>query len=362
MQGILNISLKDIKSNWIALNNASHGKAAAVIKANAYGMGMLKVAQTLIEAGCNYFYVANLDEGIQLRKEFKSEKVKIAVFEGFLKGTEQTYKKFKLNPIINSFDQLKRLKELVNQGYKIQSILNIDTGMNRLGLSQNEIVLLLENKGLLNFIEWDFIMSHLANSHDNKNKENIKQLDKILQFSKIIPNIKLSLANSSGILLGSKFCLGQTRPGIGLYGIDNFGENIKLNSKSLKFPMSLHGPLIQIRDVNIGEKVSYGGIDITKRKSTLATIGIGYADGWLRLLKPNSSFSIMQRNCNIIGNVTMDSFVLDITNLKRKSIKEGDYLCLLDNTNIKKLLNNLDLISYELLTLMGNRLLRKYDS
>ena len=76
MQGILNISLKDIKSNWIALNNASHGKAAAVIKANAYGMGMLKVAQTLIEAGCNYFYVANLDEGIQLRKEFKSENIK----------------------------------------------------------------------------------------------------------------------------------------------------------------------------------------------------------------------------------------------------------------------------------------------
>ena len=158
--------------------------------------------------------------------------------------------------------------------------------MNRLGFNQNEINLLLSNKELLNLIEWDFIMSHLANADKIKNKENVKQLDKILQFSKILPNIKLSLANSAGIMLGSRFCLDQTRPGIGLYGIDNCGNNIKLNSKSLKFPLSLHGPIIQLRNVNVGEKVSYGGVDITKRKSRLATIGIGYADGWLRLLKP----------------------------------------------------------------------------
>ena len=145
------------------------------------------------------------------------------------------------------------------------------------------------------------------------------------------------------------------------YGIDNCGNNIKLNSKSLKFPLSLHGPIIQIRNVNVGEKVSYGGVDITKRKSKLATIGIGYADGWIRLLKPNSSFSIRKKKCSIIGNVTMDSFILDVTNLKEKSLKEGEYLCLLDNTNIRNILNKIDLISYELLTLMGNRLLRKYN-
>jgi len=362
MQGILNISLKDIKSNWISLNNASKGKAAAVVKANAYGMGMIKITQTLIEAGCNYFYVANLCEGIQLRKKFKSENIKIAVFEGFLNGTEQTYKKFRLNPIINNLDQLKRLKTFVNQGFKIKTILNIDTGMNRLGLNQNETNLLLQNKELLDFVEWDFIMSHLANSNDIKNEDNFKQLNKILQFSKIIPNIKLSLANSGGIMLGSDFCLDQTRPGIGLYGIDSFGNNIELNFKTLKFPVSLYAPVIQIRDVNIDEKVSYGGIYITKRKSRLATIGIGYADGWLRLLRPNSTFSIMQKKCNIIGNITMDSFVLDITNLKEKLLKEGEYICLLDKTNIKNILNNLDLISYELLTLMSNRLLRKHNS
>ena len=361
MQAILDISLKDIKSNWVALNNASNGKAAAVIKSNAYGVGMIKVAKTLMRAGCNYFYVANLNEGIQLREKLKSKDIKIAIFEGFLKGSGKSYVKYKLTPIINNLDQLIRLNKLVSQGCKIKAILNIDTGMNRLGFNKSEINLLLSNKDLLNLIEWDFIMSHLANADKIKNRENVKQLDKILQFSKIIPNIKLSLANSAGIMLGSRFCLDQTRPGIGLYGIDNCGNNIKLNSKSLKFPLSLHGPIIQIRNVSVGEKISYGGIDITKRKSRLATIGIGYADGWLRLLKPNSSFSIRKKKCNIIGNVTMDSFVLDVTNLKQKLLKEGEYLCLLDNTNIKNILNKLDLISYELLTLMGNRLLRKYN-
>ncbi len=361
MQAILDISLKDIKSNWVALNNASNGKASAVIKANSYGVGMIKVAKTLMKAGCNYFYVANLNEGIQLRKELKSKDIKIAIFEGFLKGSEQSYVKYKLTPIINNLDQLIRLKTLISQGCIIKAILNIDTGMNRLGFSQNEINLLLSNKELLNRIEWDFIMSHLANADKIKNKENVKQLDKILQFSKILPNIKLSLANSAGIMLGSRFCLDQTRPGIGLYGIDNCGNNIKLNSKSLKFPLSLHGPIIQIRNVNVGEKVSYGGVDITKRKSMLATIGIGYADGWIRLLKPNSSFSIRKKKCSIIGHVTMDSFILDVTNLKEKSLKEGEYLCLLDNSNIRNILNKVDLISYELLTLMGDRLLRKYN-
>ena len=85
MQAILDISLKDIKSNWVALNNASNGKAAAVIKANSYGVGMIKVAKILTKAGCNYFYVANLIEAIQLREELKSKDIKIAIFEGFFK-------------------------------------------------------------------------------------------------------------------------------------------------------------------------------------------------------------------------------------------------------------------------------------
>ena len=122
----------------------------------------------------------------------------------------------------------------------------------------------------------------------------------------------------------------------------------------------MYASIIQIKDVKSGEAVSYGGIDILKRYSKLATIGIGYADGWLRLLKPNSTFLVGDEKCKIIGNITMDSFVLDITNVKKKKLKEGDEICLLDNSNIKYILKNNDIISYELLSLMGNRLIREY--
>ena len=239
MQGILNISLNTIKSNWTALNDASFGKAAAVIKANAYGLGMNQIANALIEVGCNFFYVANLDEALELRKENSSNKISIAIFEGFFEGNEPIYFNNNLIPIINNLNQLKRLNNfnIVNKNNQsMKAILNIDTGMNRLGLSSEEIEFVLKNKSLLNNTRWEFIMSHLANANDTANKSNYQQLNKMKSFSKLIPNVKLSLANTFGIKLGHNFCLDQTRPGIGLYGIDSNGNNINLLSKSLKLP------------------------------------------------------------------------------------------------------------------------------
>ncbi len=360
MQSNLKISLEDIKSNWKSLNEASGGKAAAVVKANAYGMGMLKVVEALIDTGCYYFYVANINEGIKLRKKWNSKKISIAIFEGYFEGNERLYSEYNLIPIINNFDQLIRLNNysVVEGGAK--AILNIDTGMNRLGLNKQETIYLLQNKEILDNIKWDYIMSHLAYAHENENEKNLIQLNKIKNFSKNFPNIKISLANSEGIKLGSKFCLDQTRPGIGLYGIDNYGKNLNLYSKKLKLPIKLYVPIIQIKNIKAGESVSYGGIDILKRNSILATVGIGYADGWLRLLKTNSVFYIEKQKCKIVGNITMDSFVLDITDIRKKKLKEGDYICILDNSNIEDLLKDVNIMSYELLTLMGERLLRNY--
>ena len=364
MQGFLNISLNKIKSNWIVLNAASQGKASAVIKANAFGLGMNKIAKSLIEVGCNYFYVANLDEALELRKENTSNKVSIAILEGFFEGSEIIYVENNLIPIINNLNQLKRLNDfnVLNKGNQnLKAILNIDTGMNRLGLNSEEINFILRNKSILENTKWDFIMSHLANSNDAANKNNYKQLEKIKKFSKLMPNVKLSLANTCGIKLGSKFCLDQTRPGIGLYGIDGNGKNINLMSQNLKIPFELFAPIIQIKNVNIGEQISYGGIETTNKNSKLATIGIGYADGWLRLLKKNSSFLIEGQECKVIGNITMDSFILDITNINKTTLKEESYISLIDNSNLENILRNLEIISYEFLTLIGNRIVRRYS-
>ena len=360
MKSILKISLDDIKFNYKLLNRASKGKAAAVIKANAYGMGVINVAKALLDTGCYYFYVANINEGIELRKRFNSKKISIAIFEGYLEGNQKIYTEYNLTPILNNLEQVFRLKKYTIEGVGAKAILNIDTGMNRLGLIKNESDILVNNREIMNGIEIDYIMSHLAYAEQNEDENNLKQLSKIIDFSKYFPNIKISLANSNGIKLGSKFCLDQTRPGIGLYGIDNFGKSFYLYSKKLKFPLKLLAPIIQIKNAKAGESISYGGVDTLKRNSKLATIGIGYADGWLRLLKPNCTFLVENENCKILGNITMDSFVLDITDIKEKKFKEGDYICLLDNSNIENILRNNSIISYELLTLLGDRLLRDY--
>ena len=360
MKSFLKISLDDIKYNWKLLNIASNGKAAAVVKANAYGMGMIEVAGALLESGCNYFYVANIFEGLKLRKKFNSKNISIAIFEGYLEGNQKIYEENNLIPILNNLEQLKRLKNFSTDVKKHKAIINIDTGMNRLGLSKKERDFLVNNKDLLNNVRIDYIMSHLSNANENRSKINSLQLNELKNFSKNFPNMKVSFANSHGIKLGSNFYFDQTRPGIGLYGIDNLGQNFYFNSKKLKLPFKLYAPIIQIKKVNSGQKVSYGGIDILKRCSTLATIGLGYADGWLRLLKPNSVFLIGNEKCRIVGNITMDSFVLDITDIKKNSLKEGDHICILDNSNIAHILKNNNIISYELLTLMGDRLNRNY--
>ena len=360
MKSILKISLNDIKNNWKLINTASNGKAAAVVKANAYGMGMIEVTRALLESGCNYFYVANIFEGLKLRKKFNSNKISIAIFEGYLEGNQKIYAENNLTPILNNLEQLKRLNNFSTGLTEQKAIINIDTGMNRLGLSKKERDFLINNRDLLNNVRIDYIMSHLSNANENESKINLLQLNELKKFSINFPNIKVSLANSHGVKLGSNFCFDQTRPGIGLYGIENFGKNFYFNSKKLKLPLKLYSPIIQIKKVNSGEKVSYGGIDILKRNSKLATIGVGYADGWLRLLKPNSVFFIENEKCKIVGNITMDSFVLDITDIKKNKLKEGDHICLLDNSNIEHILKNNNIISYELLTLMGDRLHRNY--
>ena len=360
MKSTLKISLNDIKNNWKIINTASNGKAAAVVKANAYGMGMIEVAKALLESGCNYFYVANIFEGIKLRKKFNSDKISIAIFEGYLEGNQKIYEENNLIPILNNLEQLKRLKKFSSAVKEKKAIINIDTGMNRLGLNKKERDVLVNNKDLLKNVKIDYIMSHLSNANENESKTNLIQLNELKKFSNNFPNIKVSFANSHGVKLGSNFCFDQTRPGIALYGIDNFGKNFYFNKKKLKLPVKLYAPIIQIKKVNSGEKVSYGGIDVLKRSSILATIGVGYADGWLRLLKTNSVFLIENEKCKIVGNITMDSFILDITDIKKNKLKEGDYICILDNSNIEHILKNNNIISYELLTLMGDRLHRNY--
>ena len=360
MQCILEISLKKIKSNWERINKHSNFKASAVVKANAYGFGLEEIAEALSQSGCNFFYVAQIEEGIKLRNRLKSDRIKIGILEGLLHHPKE-YRENDLIPVINSFNQLNKFIEFKKKIPQIKGILHIDTGMNRLGLDKNELKLVLEKISDISLVNFDYIMTHLSNSNNQNDDFNNIQYEKILKINSYFKNKKISFSNTGGILLDKKFILDQTRPGIGIYGYDANGNNIILNKKNLNFPAKLKVPVIQLRIAKKGDKVSYGRSEKLDRNSKLATIGIGYGDGILRLLKNKMSIVINGKLCRIIGSITMDSLIVDVTDVENKNLKVGSYLELIN----EDFLNNLNtfelgLSIYELFTLISNRVIRKY--
>ncbi len=360
MQCILEISLNKIKSNWKKINIYSNFKASAVVKADAYGFGLEEIAMALSQSGCNFFYVAQIEEGIKLRQRLKSNKIKIAILEGMLYHPEE-YKKNNLIPVINTLNQLNNFIKFKELSPKIKSILHIDTGMNRLGLDKNELELVLKDISLISSVDFEYIMTHFSNSNVQNDSFNNLQYEEIIKVNTYFKNKKISLSNTGGILLGKKFILDQTRPGIGIYGYDANGQNIILNKKKLNFPAVLKVPIIQIRFGKKGDKVSYGRTETLNRDSKLATIGIGYADGILRLLKKNMNILINRKLCQIVGSITMDSLIVDITDVETKNLKVGSYLELINEDfliNLNK--SKLDISIYELFTLISNRVIRKY--
>ncbi len=360
MQSILEISLKKIVSNWTILNKCSNLKASAVVKANAYGFGIIEVAKKLNVAGCNFFYVAQFEEGVHLRKKLKSKNIKISVFEGMLYNPKE-YEELNLIPVLNNLQQLDDFISYNKNKKKVKGILNFDTGMNRLGLDQKEIDYVINNINKYHKIKFEFLMSHFSNSNVKNDNQNVNQYKKILKLSSYFKNNKISLSNTGGILLNHNYILDQTRPGIGIYGYDANGKNIKIKQNTLSFPAKLKIPVIQIRDVKKGQKVSYGGTEKVRRNSKLATIGIGYADGILRLLKNKTKIYINGINCNIVGSITMDSLIVDVTDVDPKFLNIGSYFEIINEDFINNYnMNKSQLNVYEFFTQLSDRVIRKY--
>ena len=362
MQSKLIISLKKIQKNWNYLNVNSKNNAAAVVKANAYGFGMIPISKSLAEIGCNFFYVAQLEEGLRLRDHFKSRKINIAIFEGLIHDIDY-YQRNNLIPIINNVYQFKKIIKFnsINKEKQFKGILNVDTGMNRLGFEEDELLSLNNLKEFITCENFIYVMSHLSNANDPNDKQNLHQLNKLLTFKNNLKNTKFSLANTNGILLGNSYILDQTRPGVGIYGIDANGYKITLNDKKLNFPFVLKCPIIQIRNVKKGQRVSYGGITKLQRNSKLATIGIGYADGILRFLKNQIHINIKGVNCKIIGSITMDSLIIDITDLKELKLNVGDYIDLINEKNFfQNFIKNSNINIYELFTNLSDRINKNY--
>ena len=344
------INLRNLSKNYNILSELSKpGIAAAVIKANAYGCGLKETGKTLLKEGCKLYFVAKIDEGIELRK-FLSKKSKIAVFDGYLNYQENFWKEYGLIPVCNTVQQA----ELASKN-NIKFMLHIDTGMNRLGLSVKEAKNLMKDKDKINSNNLMLIISHFVCSDNKESKYNGLQIKRLKNFKNFYPNVKRSISNSHGIFLGSNAIFDITRPGIALYGYIN-NKNYKL------FPtVNLYAPILQIRETNIGDTVGYDATYKINKKSTLGILGLGYADGLKRCIGSRKRLSLGEFKVPILGRVSMDTIIVDLSKIPQSILDKINHIPLIDDSyDISDLAKDCGTIPYEILTSFGKRIKKVY--
>ncbi len=355
--GFLEIDTRAIAHNYQILQSLlSQTTCAAVLKADAYGLGIKAVAPVLMKQGCQSFFVAHLEEGLTLRNLLREPL--IYVLSGFLPKTEGLFVENSLIPVLNDFEMVKSwAKESQKRERKLSCVLHFDTGMHRSGFDQRDFFKLFESLDLLEALEVQFVMSHLTSSHDPDHLMNIQQKASFDNLRRHFPNAKASLADTGGIYLGTSYHYDVARPGKGLFGLFTSPQEAALLQPCIK----LLGRILQIRNAHKGETVGYGATHALTRDSKLATLGVGFADGYDRRLSNNAQVDIQGFKAPIVGRISMDYTVIDITDIPESLCHVGGWAELVNETlTLDNLAQSIGTISRELSTGFGQRLHRVY--
>ena len=292
---------------------APHAKVMAVIKANGYGHGLLRIAGALQNA--DGFAVARVDEGIRLRKA--GIKTRIAVLEGFTCAEElDELVAFQLDAVVHSFTQLEIFESRSEQG-QIAIWLKLDTGMNRLGFKPKEVNAVFQRLRSCSIIREPInLMTHLANADDKEDATTLKQISLFNEtVGSIVPKLELgnerSIANSAGILAWKDALTDWVRPGVMLYGISPFPDSAG-EQLGLKPIMSLYSRLIAVKPIAAGDKVGYSGTWVCAKPTMLGVVAIGYGDGYPRYAKAGTPVLVNGQRVPLIGRVSMDMITVDL--------------------------------------------------
>lgn len=341
--GTLTIDLTALVRNWQALDAASGDgtRTGAVVKADGYGLDAPRVARSLARAGVRDFFVAATEEGANLRNAL-GPGPKIMIMSGHMAGDTDMIGDLALTPMINNIDQmLRHVEALPGAPFGVQ----LDTGMNRLGMEPTEWSALrdiaLAQKPVL-------VMSHLACADEPDHPMNAQQLRAFHEMTDGI-DAPRSLAATGGILLGKDYHFDITRPGVGLYG--------GLPFAAAEPVIRLDLPVIQCRDLAVGESVGYGNTWIAKRPSRIATLGSGYADGILRAAGPGLQLFAGDKPCPAVGRISMDMIGVDITDLSDDPLQMG---LITPQQGVDVIADAAGTIGYEVLTSLGPRYGRRY--
>jgi len=354
---ILEIDLAGIVANWRSLaDRVRPAGCAAVVKADGYGLGAAQVAAALAAAGCRRFFVATIDEAIALRHA-TFEPVEIAVLNGLMPETADEFIEHGLIPVLNDPGQVARWRAVVDhRKAKLPAMLHLDTGMARLGLTMREFDRLVDDV-LHRPIRWLAFVSHLACADEPEHALNEIQRRRFASAWSRLSHVPASLAASSGIFLGRRFHFDFVRPGAALFGVNPQPGR----PNPMRQIVRLKGRILQVREVDRDEPVGYGATHVMPASGRLATVPVGYADGWLRSLSHRGSGCICGRRVPLVGRISMDLAVFDVSSVDPTLARPGGFIELLDNCyGVDAAAADAGTIGYEILTSLGQRYHRVY--
>lgn len=360
----IEINLDNLENNIKQIKNiiSSQTKIMAVVKANAYGHGMIEISKKLNQIGITDFAVATLDEGITLREAGIKGNILILGYTNF--NNIDYLLKYNLIQTIVDYEYAKRINQM-DLKEKLKVHIKINTGMNRIGESYKNIDRLIDIYQMQN-LEILGTYSHFCVSDSLKGDDKLftnKQITNFFETVKKLQNLgydtgKIHIQASYGILNYPELNCDYVRPGIIMYGVySDESENTKTKI-NLKPVLSLKSRITSIKEITQGESVSYGRIFKADKTMKIATVGIGYADGYPRNLSGKNAKVLVNENyVNIIGRICMDQLVIDVSNLSK--IEDGDIVTLIgEERQIKaeEVAQKADTITNELLSRLGKRL------
>ncbi|TMK76061.1 MAG: alanine racemase [Actinobacteria bacterium] len=345
-RAVLTVDLAALRANWARVNQASgRAECAGVVKADAYGLGLAPIARALTNQGCKTFFVASVDEARTAREVQPG--ATIYVLDGLLPGAEAHYAGFDLRPVLSSLPEVRDWAAYCRaRGRRLAAAVHIDTGMNRLGMPQSEVEQLAASPELLAAFPM-----------------NERQRLRFEELRAKLPPTPASLSNSGGTFLGPRYHFDLVRPGIALYG----GRAHEGKTNPMQTVVRLAARILQVREVAPGASIGYGATYKVQAPARIATIAVGYADGFLRALSVATGEAgpvgyIGDYPVPIVGRVSMDFITADVTSVPPELARRGAWVEVMGHrVTVDDLTDRAGTIGYELLSRLGQRVYRVYE-
>ena len=360
--GVLVIDVDALLRNYIKLRDlAAPAECAAVVKGDGYGLGARQIGAALFAAGCRTFFVATLAEGMALRGVLPD--TVIYVLDGLFPGSAPEFVSAALQPVLGSIDEIMEWAAFCrDRQARLPAAIHVDTGMNRLGLKAGDRRVLESRPNTLAGFPVSLLMSHLACADTPEHPKNSAQQREFNAFASLVPQTRLSLANSAGVFLDAEFHFDLVRPGVALYG----GNPFSSRPNPMEPVISLHGRIAQTGKAEAGETIGYGAGLQLKRATRYVTVSAGYADGYFRLLGSSDAQAgalayIGDHPLPILGRVSMDLIMFDVTDIPPELARRGGWVELIGpRFTVDNAAALAGTIGYEILTSLGRRYHRIY--